>query len=663
MSEARDQAPKQRRQATVLFADISGFSSLAERLDPEELTDLVSRCFRIVEQIILERGGAIDKYIGDCVMALFGAPRALEDAPRQAINAAIAIRDAIGRLNESAHLPAHVGVHIGINSGLVVAGEVGGERHRDYTVMGSTVNLAERLQSAAPTGCIYVGPDTYAETCTMFEFRQLDPLRLAGIAEPVTAYEVLSRREQLHRMRPHGRQLRRLVSPLVGRDRELTLLRQRFERLTQGEGGVVTIVGDAGVGKSRLLAEACLLPIVERLRLLEARCLSVGRALGFHPFVDLIETAAGISPGWPTSRRYAALRKLVEEADPEQAAEILPPLARLMGVADEPGHDELEGVSGDALEKMIHRAMSRLLVAASRTRPVVLVFEDLHWADRSSLGLLQALIDVAAAAPILFVLLARPGFEDTSELITRYLREKTSIDVQTVALAPLAAPDCDRLIDNLFGSATVPPTLRDMIKRRSEGNPFYVEEVIRILLDKGVVRRQHGQIELLQESELVRVPATIEGILLARIEQLDEPARNVLQIASVIGRRFYHRIIADIVEADCDLDAALEQLMAKELIFERSTRGTSSRRRLLLAAERQYVFKHALMQQVAYENIALQRRREIHRRCAVAVEKLFRDRIQDAYGMLAYHFTQAGESTRAEEYLVKAGEEAARAAA
>jgi class 3 adenylate cyclase len=650
----------ERRQATVLFADISGFTAMSEKLDPEELTAAINRCFATLAEAVRHHGGHVDKYIGDCVMALFGVPQALEKAPTHALNAAIEMRARLAALNDEASLPSELDLHIGVNTGLVIAGQVGGDVKQEFTVMGDTVNLASRLKDAAPAGSIWVGPDTHRYTRDEFEFRALEPLALKGKAKPVEAFELMSAKERPHGPKPRAAEQ---ATELVGRDAETGLLRACVGALARGQGGIVNLIGEAGLGKSRLLAETCASEEAAAVTVLEGRALSMGEGLSFHPFVDLFRSWAGIDKDDADAEAAGKLEAAVAGVCGEAAADIFPFVATLMGLRPGGAHAErLEGVTGEALEKLVAKSVRELLQRLAASRPLLLVFEDLHWADASSVQLLEGLLRLVAAQPVLFLHAFRPDHPG-SERILAVSRAEYGARQTEILLRPLSEQLSGVLVQRLLRSDALPfPTLA-LITRTAEGNPFYLEQIVRSLLDHGVVEQTPTGLRVTGRLDTVVIPDTIQGVILARVDRLPEPTRRVLQVASVLGRSFYHRILTRILPGERALEEHLAYLRERQLLLERTTRRTPSARRRTLAEEREYVFSHALLQETVYQSILQKTRRELHAQVARAIEAAFADRAADFYGLLAYHYSRAEDLAKAEEYLFKAGDEAARAAA
>jgi class 3 adenylate cyclase/tetratricopeptide (TPR) repeat protein len=656
----------ERRYASILFADIAGFTAMSELLDPEDVTATMNECFGLLEGIVRAHGGHVDKYIGDCVMAVFGVPHGLEDAPKHAVNAAIEIRNRIGEL-PGAHDPqTPLRVHIGVNSGLVVAGDVGGVSKREFTVMGDTVNVASRLKDAAPIGSIWVGEETHRRTRDEFDYKPLRPLALKGKGEPVAAFELRSPKGHLHRPRV-ARANRTIASGLVGRQEEVAQLRSAIAEVVEGKGGVVNLVGEAGMGKSRLVAEVTTAdgaPAIGTALVLEGRALSMGQGLSFYPFVDLLRGWASITDDDAEDAARVKLEAAIHELAPADGDELIPFVATLMGMRLSGAHAQrIEGIEGEALEKVIVKSMRELLLRLAATRPLVLVFEDLHWADVSSVRLLEVLFRTAAKTRVLFVNVFRAQHEGVGTRLLEATQESCAGRTTVIALERLNDRECDLLMRNLLNLEEVPQALRTMIRQQADGNPFFIEEVIRSLIDDGVIEYRDGRFRVTEQISSVVIPKTIQDVVMARVDRLGERERQLLRVASVIGRSFYRRILTDLAGHYDELDADLDTLKDRQLIFERQNRATSVHRRRAFVAEIEYVFKHALAQETVYHSLLNKTRKELHLQVARSIEHHFADHLNDFYGMLAYHYSRADSLEKAEEYLFKAGDEAARSAA
>lgn len=653
----------ERRQATIVFAEVAGFEALAHPLAPELFVQLVNRCFAALEPAVHEHAGVVDKYIGETIMALFGVPNAIEEAPKRALNAVIEMRRLLRQFAEEQGLAGDLHLHAGINSGLVIAGEMGGRTARAFTVIGDAVNVAARLKAAAGADAIYVGRETHRYTTEGFEFDEIPPLVLKGKEHPVPAWRLLSEQAQLYRHPARGGG-RAIASALVGRADELAAIEAAVRRVQHGTGGIVCVVGEAGLGKSRLIAELLATPLLEQVQVLEGRSLSTGQGLSFHPFVDLLRRWAGISEDDAPRDAAVKLARAVRELMPDVFDDVLPLIARLMGLrVGEAYRARLQEIDGEALEALIFKSMREWLERLARRQPLVLVFEDLHWADQSSIKLLESLLRLVESNALLIVAVGRPDFPGTVGRIQEAARDAHATRLVELALQRLTDEQADALICNLLKTDQLPYATRALVVRKADGNPFFIEEVIRSFIDSGAVQYRDGHFHFTERIETVEVPGTIQEVIMTRVDRLDESTRHVLQVASVIGRSFYYRVLRAVLDGGDELDGALDQLKHTQHVVERQNRDTAARKRRLLHGELEYLFKHALAQEAVYESLLQRTRRDLHRRVATTIERLFADRLNDFYAMLAYHFSRAEELGKAEEYLFKAGEEAAHSAA
>ncbi|MBP7736151.1 MAG: AAA family ATPase [Spirochaetes bacterium] len=663
----KQSAESERRLATVMFADISGFTAMSEKMDPEQVTGIMNGVFREMEDVIKAHGGTIDKFIGDCVMVLFGVPRALENAPLMAVNTAIEMRNTLYRFNKVNNLAIPLDIHIGMNTGPVIAGQVGGKDRTDFTVMGDTVNLASRIEGASEKGQILMGPETYRATRDDFEYRALPPVSLKGKSEPVPTFELLSVMEKTRHTRGGQRPAqtrgseqksktgpdRMIYSELVGRDEEMNDLRFQVMKLIKGEGGIVTIVGEAGIGKSRLMAELKADPAMKQVTLLEGRAVSMGRSLSFHPIIDLLKSWAGIAEDDGETVQFTKLEKAIRSIHPDEAEEIIPFAGTLMGMKLSGKHAErVKGIEGEAMEKLIFKNIRELLIKGSTLRPMVVYIEDFHWADTSSIELLSALFKLVDNYRILYILVFRPNYVDTSDRILTTLASDFPDRYMPIVIEPLTELETRALIGNLMNIRGLPRQIEEQIKERAGGNPFFVEEVVRSFIDEGAVIRKGDTFEVTARIHNVTVPLTINEVLMGRIDRLDEETKILVKTASVIGRNFFHKIITEVAQNVSDIDRRLSYLEDIQLIRKRKRLD-----------EIEYLFKHALAQEAAYESILIQKRKELHLYVAHAIESVFTERLHEFYGMLAYHYSNGDNPDKAEEYMLKAGEEAMKASA
>ena len=639
-----------RRLVTILFADISGFTSLSEKLDPEAVHDLVTACFDRLVPCIQSYDGTIDKFIGDEVMALFGAPVAHENDPERALRATLEMRDALAGFNQQHGVG--LGVHFGVNTGLVYAGGVGGGNRQDYSVMGDAVNVAARLKGAAKSGEILVGADTYRQTAHLFDFQTAEALGLKGKAEPVAVCRLLSARAAVPTT---GRPSRGLSSPLVGREEEMAAFGDRLTRLRAGEGGILIVTAEAGMGKSRLVAEVRSRAQKQGLSWLEGRTLSFGRTISYWPLLEIIQQDAGIDTSETEKERWAKLSARLTGLFKEQAAEILPYLATLLSLpVPENLAPKVRYLDGEAMGRQIYRATRLYFGRLAQERPIVVVFEDVHWLDGSSAALLEHLLPLTKESPILFWFVSRPEAESVLTRLQELSRSEYSERLTEITVEPLSPEESARLACNLVNLDDLPPRLRESIVGKAEGNPFYVEEVVRSLIDQGgvVPDPAAGRYRVTEKAAHIPIPDTLHGVIIARIDRLDEDLKQVLRLASVIGRTFVYRVLESIAEAERELDRSLADLEGRELIREKGR-----------TPELEYIFKHALVQEATYESILLQRRKELHRKVALAIETLFAEGLEEFYSLLAYHYSKAEDWERAQAYLFKAGDQAGAIAA
>jgi len=632
--KARSAIEGERRQVTVLFADIAGFTSLAEGRDPEEVHQIVDRCFEAITAEVHRFEGTINQYTGDGVMALFGAPIAHEDSARRAVHSALGIQRAIRDLSREieARQGPPIRMRIGLNTGPVVVGRIGDDLRMDYTAVGDTTNVAARLQQAARPGSVLVSESTLRAIGGFFETLDLGEQAVKGRAA-VTAHEVL---------RPRGRRSRldaaieRGLTPLVGRARELDILRDRFREARSGHGQVVFVAGEAGIGKSRLLLEfrRGLADAGEDATWLEGQCVSFGQSIPFLPIVDQLRRNFGIEELDGEPEIIAKIEHGMRRMGGLEAH--IPYVRYLLGV--DPGDPKVAAIDAAARRARILEAVRALSLRGAQIRPIVFVFEDLHWVDISTEEYLTGLMDAVASAPILLVLTYRIGYVPPFGSRSFYT---------TLTLRALSEDDTLAMAGGVLGTSDFPQELRAALMAKAEGVPLYVEEVTKTLLDVGVLRRENGGYRLVRQLDEARIPDTIQGIIMARLDRLGEDGKRTVQLASVIGRQFLKRLLGRIAGLTHELDGLLGELKTLEIVYE-----------LGLLPEPTYIFKHAVIQDVAYQSLLVQRRRDLHRNVGQAIEELYSDRLADHYEELAHHFAQGEVWAQAFLYLVRSGDKA-----
>ena len=650
-SSASTDAHSDRRPVTVLFADLSGFTTLGERLDPEDVRALQNDLFREMSDAIERFEGFVEKYVGDAVMGVFGAPVAHEDDPERALRAALLMRERIQVLSErwARRIGSPLALHIGVNTGHVVAGQIGSGAGAAYAVTGDAVNTAARLQSTADSGQILASRSTYTLTQHVFDFEALGEVRLKGKTEPVPIYRVigaLSVRRPARGLHVTGRE-----APFVGRDRELRDLVTAFERMLAGETQVVTLLGEAGSGKSRLLSE-----FLERLEqsgqlgetvVRRAVCSSVGEHTYGVP-AALLRDAYGATPeDAPAVARQkfvAGLQALGTDA--AQIEHLALFLGYLLGF--ETGDARLRQIDPEHVERHIFLAVQEIVERRLQHAAVVLVVEDLHWADAASVKLLRFLVERLQDRRFMLLVTHRTGHDVAKLTVAR--------DRQTVVrLQPFSAADGSALLDELI-QATAPrlgEELRLRILEHSGGNPLFIEEMVRALAG-GVLLQEHGQWVYRPDKAESDVPLTIHGLLLARIDRLPAGVRQALQEAAVVGPIFAEALLRMVASDAQSLDQALAALVDAELLVEAAPPAASTS----ASPERRYRFRHGLFHETAYQNLLVSRRSELHTRVGHALEQMCGSephRLEDLEA-LGHHFRLSADKLRGARYLVSAGD-------
>jgi class 3 adenylate cyclase/tetratricopeptide (TPR) repeat protein len=615
---------EERRLVTALFADLSGFTPLADRLDPEELLEVIDPIIGRLTNIVGRYEGYVDKFAGDALLAFFGAPVAHEDDAHRALCVAMDMHEEIQ--NIVPELPPDAGdltLHIGVNSGRVVARVLGTDVRMDYSVLGDAVILAQRLESAAPAGETYVGQTTHVLTSNAFAFESVGELTLKGKSEPVVAYKLLGRKR---RRGGDG-------GGFVGREEELQTIEAVLSSLGEGAGAVVSVSGEPGVGKSRFTQEVRRRAEARGAQWSITRCLSYGQGIAYWPIADLFRRLAGINHNDPPDR---ALPRLEEALHVAGLGGSIPVVARLLGL---PAPD-LEELEPEAYRRLLHETIASAVIHIARIAPVAIVVEDLHWADASSVALISDLARLCSTEPVLLYLTARA---EAVSVLVQIASGAAETRRHSIQLDPMDAPVIGPLIEGVLGAPPSPPLI-ELINERAVGNPFFVRELVRSLQDAGDIVRSNGAWELSQSFDATHVPPTIEGVLSARIDRLPRPFATTLQISSVVGRRVPVPLLAA-VHPNRNLGPHLDGLVAAGLL-ERSTEN-----------EEELVFHHALVQDVAYSRLLRKRRRELHLRVADEAERLY-GAGDDSIDLLARHLHLAEAGDKAIEYLIRAGERA-----
>jgi len=545
-------ATSERRPLTILFADIAGSTSIAEKLDPEDWTVLVQRAFDRLNKIASRYDGTVARLMGDGVLVFFGAPVAHEDDPERAVRCGLDMVREIAGLGVDAHghdVPLQV--RVGINTGPVVVGMVGSDIAREYTAMGDAVNIAARMQAAAPPGGVMITAATHRFVAPLVEATDAGRLELKGKAEAVHGYQITALRSGAVSARGLGEDVH---STMIGRDAELARLKAAFAIVRARQGRVASILGEPGIGKSRLLAElrASVTATEPKATWLEARCLSYGRGMPYHLAADLVRSAIGVAPTADEPEVRAALERRCRELFGEAWADTYTYLGHLLSVRLDP---ELRARIAALEIETVKRYTSSIvnLVRALAARgPLVMALEDLHWADAPSIDVLLQLVPVANELPLLIIATSRLDRESEGWRLIAGVRDLFGDALIEIKLDPLSADESRTLVANLLHIESLPAQTRDHILAKAEGNPFFVEEVIRMLIDRGAIERRDERWVATARVADVEIPDTLQGLLLARIDQLPPESKRTLRVAAVIGRQFGVAMLERLLEAKAE---------------------------------------------------------------------------------------------------------------
>jgi class 3 adenylate cyclase len=607
----------ERKQVTVLFVDVAGFTAMSASLDPEDVHGIMRRAFELMLGEVHRYEGTVNQFLGDGIMALFGAPVAHEDHAQRAVFAAVGIRTVLADYREQLRRERGITFEVkqGLNTGLVVVGSIGTDLRMDYTAVGDTTNVAARLQQSAASGQVLIAETVHRLVAGYCETRAIPDLWLKGKAEPVKAWEVVTARQARGRL---DVERERGLTPLVGRDREIRQLEDCFDRACDGSGQVVFLVGEPGIGKSRLVHELRQ-RLGERAGWSEGRCLSFGRSIAFYPLVDLLRREFGIEDDDPEGAVVDKIERGMRVAG-NDASGGLPFVRHLLGTG--PMEAAVSQIDPQERRGELFQALRRYFLRTSERKPRVLVYEDIHWVDGATEEWLATMMDSVPTSRTLHILTHRTDYVHPFGERSYYTR---------VGVGALSSADSLVVARAMLGGQDLPSAVREAITGRSDGNPFFVEEIVKSL----------------QEGVTV-MPETVHGVITARIDRLPEAPKRTLQVASVIGREFSRRLLGRVVDAGAATDASLRELVRLELIYQKS-----------VDPEVTYLFKHALTQEVAYGSLLLSQRKQLHDAIGAAVEVLYPDRVTEHIEILAHHFGAAEAWPKAPAYRLRAAERAA----
>lgn len=625
----------ERKIVTVLFADIKGSMDIMERLDPEEAKQLIDPCLQQMMKAVHRVEGTVNRILGDGIMALFGAPLALEDHAQRALYAALLMHDAVDRyavaLREQHGISLQI--RVGVNTGEVVVRTISNNLDMDYSAVGHAVGLAARMESLATPGSTLVTLYTYRITQDYFRFAARGGVKVKGVRDPLETYELLGPGTSHSRLAARATQG---LSPFVGRTRELVQLQETLALVGPGRGQVVTLIGEAGVGKSRLLEELKPTLRTQGYLLIEGAAFPYGKTRAYLPLIEMLKHYCDLSDqDSPETYRTRLQGKLA--ALDASLIEYVPVLLELFGIdSNDPATASLPA---EARLQRILDAIKRLIAAQSRRQPVALIIEDLHWLDARSLAFLHSLVTGIAALPVVLLCTHRPG--------TTYPWEDQSF-VHRLQVVPLPRDLITSLFTALVGTDPTVAPLAALASERSGGNPFFLEEIIQNLVETMTLRGQPGAYELARPVSEWTSPPTVHGVLASRLDRLPPSLKIVLQTAAVIGRDVPRPLLARVAGlTDTALDQALALLQAREFLYETA-----------VYPEPVYTFKHALTQEVAYQELLHERRTTLHATVAAVIEELYGNRLAEHVTLLAYHYSRSANTAKALHYLNLAGQRA-----
>ncbi len=624
----------ERKTVTALFADIKGSTELEQDLDPEEARAIVDPALKLMIDAVRRYDGYIVQSTGDGIFALFGAPVAHEDHPQRALYAAIRMQEELkrysARLREAGNLP--IEARVGVNTGEVVVRSIAtGDGHTEYTPIGHTTNLASRMQALAPTGSIAISEQARRQVEGYFALKPLGPTKVKGVTEPVNVYEVTGfgpLRTRLQRSAGRG------LTKFVGREREMEALARASGQAKAGRGQIVAAMAEAGTGKSRLCFEFKV-KNQSGWMVLETFSVSHGKAAAYFPVIDLLHNYFKIVGDDDERSRRAKVIGAVLALD-RALEDTLPYLFALLGIVE--GDDPLGQMDAQVRKRRTLDAIKRILLRESLNQPLMVIFEDLHWIDEETQAFLNLLADSIGTAKILLLVNYRPEYSHQWGSKTYYTQ---------LRLDPLGKESADEMLSAMLGADAQLAALKKLITEKTEGNPFFMEETVQVLLDEGALVRDGTAVKLTKALGELKIPPTVQAILAARIDRLPSDGKDLLQTLAVIGREFPLSLIRAVVgKSDEDLNRMLNDLQLGEFIYEQPAVG-----------DVEYTFKHALTQEVAYNSLLMERRRVLHDRAGNAIEALYAEHLDDHLAELAHHFARSANVDKAIRYLMLAGKQ------
>lgn len=619
----------ERKRATVLFSDLSGYTAMTEKMDPEDVKNLMENIFEKAGEIVKKYQGTVDSFFGDEILVLFGIPKANEDDPIRAIHTAIEIHQLVEGLSpefEKQNL-GKLSMHTGICSGLVITGDkfIGKGRQG---LAGDTINTASRLTGVAKPGEIVIGADTYKTAKNHFSFHTSDPITVKGKEEPLQTFRVIGTKRKPKRTK----QLHGVRAELIGRNRELSVFNQAVTDLKNGKGSVLCLYGFAGTGKSRLVQE---FKAITSVKWFEGFSYPYTKNTPYFPLLTLFDDAFGIKEEDSSKILREKIEKSIKALITDNK-DIIPYIGTLYSLS----YPEVETVSPEFWKSKLFDAVFEILSALAKKQPVIVCIEDLHWADPSFLELI-GFIQTKENLPIFFLYIARPAIE----IFSTSQKDQLKTPYQEIRIEDLSASDSKIMVKSLLNADNIPTGLKSFVEEKTQGNPFYLEEMINSLVESKVLFKKDDEWVLQREITESDISSSIQGVISARVDRLELEAKQILQEASVIGRSFYYKIINKITRIKQDINSCLETLEGFDLIKSQESK-----------IDLEYMFKHALTQEVVYNGLLKADRQLIHEKIGQVIEQIFKDRLSEFYETLAHHFSKGTSILKAVDYLMKSGD-------
>jgi adenylate cyclase len=650
-----DQAPAglqaERRTVVMLFADIAGYTSLSEKLDPEQVRDILNKCYAKVEAIVKKYGGTIDKYVGDEVMALFGVPLAHENDAERALRSALEINEAMKLL--SRELGLELAMRQGLNIGEVVTGSVGGDKQSAHTVIGDAVNVASRLEHLAEPGQIAVSEDLAWVGKHVFDFSDMGEHQMKGKTGTVHAYRL----EKVLAERGKVRGVGSLWSPMVGRDGELAALLEGLKTsAAENRPQAVFVLADPGLGKSRLLRE-----YLDRLEAGEGRqgkglerghlrlfgrCLPFGGA-GLGPILEMVRTLLGIAENdQEVLVRQKIALGVVKYLGQKDFGLVPPGRVLEMLLLDSRDSGIVRHLTADQMQKQVKLVLTELIGSLARQKPVLMIVEDLHWADELTLDIIEYLLTFHLDLPLFFIGLSRPIAQEGGQAASLIKNLEAKGLARIIKLKELKPDEVRQIINSMLEIEELPAQVKNKIVEYAGGNPLFVEEIIRYLIDQEMLLPEEGYWRAVSQITEVKIPHTLQGLLLSRIDQLPAAQRSIIQHAAVVGKIFWEKLVAELM--DSEISTGLADLAVRDMI--RKNLQSS------LVDDIEYLFKHLLIQEAAYHTMLKTIRLDLHNKVVNLIEDRYGGNLEAYADLLAYHADKAEDAARTIKYAVMAGD-------